>query len=120
MAAASSRSGSSTTGSRRRHRNEVVLVGELETAPTDRELKTGDPITTFRLGVARDADAEGSRESFDCTVIASRARRSCSGWDIGDVVEVTGMLRRRFYRAGAASRPFVVIEVDRARRVAPR
>jgi single-strand DNA-binding protein len=99
------------------HRNEVVLLGELEDPPLERVLKTGEEIVTFRLAVARDPQTEGGvRDSFECTARAARVRRVAAGWEAGAVLEVTGALRRRFYRAGAGSRPFLVVEVDRATR----
>jgi single-strand DNA-binding protein len=100
-----------------RHRNEVVLVGELQEAPSERTLQTGEDIVTFRLAVARDPQSDGGgRDSFECTGRAPRLRRAAHAWDVGDLIEVGGALRRRFYRAGAGSRPFLVVEVDRATR----
>ena len=102
----------------RPHRNEVLLVGRLENEPAERQLASGDAVVTFRLHVTRDAEAgEGGADSFDCTVRGTRLRRAALGWAVGDVVEAAGTLRRRFHRVGAASRPFHVVEVDRARRL---
>jgi single-strand DNA-binding protein len=99
------------------HRNEVILVGEVTTPPDDRTLSDGTVITTFRIDVVRDPEAGATRDSFECTAHAARLRRSLAAWRMGDVVEVTGALRRRFYRDGAGSRPFMVVEVERARRL---
>jgi single-strand DNA-binding protein len=105
-------------------RNEVLLVGRLSVPPEERELPSGDLIVTFRLVVDRPAprrDEPASRatvDALDCVVRGRGLRRTTLGWDPGDVVEVQGALRRRFWRApnGASSRHEV--EVLRARRVA--
>jgi single-strand DNA-binding protein len=99
------------------HRNDVTLVGEITQAPQERTLASGAEIVTFRVDVAGDGEDAGGRDSFECTVRAARTRRAVLAWRLGDVVEVNGAVRRRFYRVGGASRPFVVIEADRARRV---
>lgn len=100
------------------HRNEVVLVGRLAAPAGARTLATGVEAVTFRLDVALDPDAGGGRDSFDCTVTAARTRRAALGWNVGDTVEVSGIVRRRFYRAGSRSRAFTVVEARAARRLA--
>ena len=94
--------------------NEVRLVGRVSQAPEERVLPSGDTLWTFRLVVQRPAAGTGSRQGVDaleCAVWGGRVRRSVATWGEGDVVEVTGAVRRRFFRAagGAASR--VEIEV---------
>ena len=100
------------------HRNEVLLVGTLQSEPMPRSLADGTDVVTFRLLVRRDDEGAGT-DSFECTSAAAGCRRAAAGWGIGDELEVSGALRRRFYRAGAASRPFTVVDVQRARRVSP-
>ena len=102
---------SATTG---RHRNEVTLVGEIAEPPAERELATGDQIVTFRLAVAPEGASPGS---FDCSVSNPRSRRAALGWQRGDLVEVSGALRRRFYRSAGGTRPFPVVEAERVRRI---
>ncbi|MDQ1704234.1 MAG: single-strand DNA-binding protein [Frankiaceae bacterium] len=99
------------------HRNEVVLVGEVTAPPEERTLADGRVIVTFRLDVVRDPEVGTGRDSFECTAHAARLRRSLAAWQTGDLVEVSGAIRRRFYRVGAGSRPFMVVEVERARRL---
>jgi single-strand DNA-binding protein len=101
-----------------RHRNEIVLVGELTTAPTERTTAAGEEIVTFRLDVERDHESGFGTDSIECTVQIPRLRRSATAWQPGDTLEVLGAVRRRFYRVGNASRPFVVVDVARARRLA--
>jgi single-strand DNA-binding protein len=100
------------------HRNEVLLVGTLQSEPMPRSLSDGTDVVTFRLLVRRDDEGAGT-DSFECSSAAAGCRRAAAGWGIGDELEVSGALRRRFYRAGSTSRPFNVVDVQRARRVSP-
>jgi single-strand DNA-binding protein len=98
--------------------NEVRLVGRVSQAPEERVLPSGDSVWTFRLVVPRPPGASRSRQQVDaleCAVWSGRARRSVGGWHADDVVEVTGAVRRRFFKtaSGAASR--VEVEVAGAR-----
>lgn len=106
------------------HRNEVTLVGRLSGAPEERELPSGDVVVTFRLVVARPEQKppEGVRrptvDTLDCAAWQGAPRRSAATWSDGDVIEVIGTLRRRFFRATGAAQSRVEVEVAKARRVA--
>jgi single-strand DNA-binding protein len=98
--------------------NEVRLLGRLSQPPEERVLPSGDPLWTFRVVVPRPAGAgRATVDSVECAAWTARVRRSVATWEAGDLVEVEGALRRRFFRtaAGAASR--VEVEVSRVRRV---
>lgn len=104
--------------------NVVVLRGRVSSAPTERELPSGAVITTLRVSVARARTAmtSGSRQAVDwvdCTAWSTRSRRSVGPWQAGDDVEVTGALRRRFFRTGAGSSTRLEVEVISARRIRP-
>ena len=47
-------------------------------------------------------------------------RRTVGVWKVGDQVEVTGALRRRFYRAGDGAGTRLEVEVLSARRASAR
>jgi len=96
------------------HRNEVVVVGRVTTGPADRGLPSGDEITTWRVTVDRPGDG---RDVIDCTAWTARVRRSAAAWERGDVVEITGALRRRFFTAGGALASRSDVEVTTARRL---
>lgn len=103
--------------------NEVRLVGRVSADPQCRELPSGDTVTTLRLVVKRPAGvgALASRATVDTIDIAcwSAATRRVAGRLVaGQSIEVTGALRRRFFKgpAGAASR--YEVEAARLRRVA--
>jgi single-strand DNA-binding protein len=106
------------------HRNEVLLTGRLAAEPEERELPSGDVVVSFRVVVARPADQRGPTErspsvdTLDCSAWSAGAQRTARSWQVDDVVEVTGALRRRFWRAGAAVASKTEVEMIRGRRVA--
>lgn len=97
--------------------NEVRLVGRLSQPPEQRILPSGDPLWTFRVVVPRTGTRDGRTrvDALECAVWSGRCRRTVAGWRAGDLVEVTGAVRRRFYRAGAGPVSRVEVEVGRAR-----
>jgi single-strand DNA-binding protein len=106
------------------HLNEVHLVGRLAAEPLRRELPSGDVLMSFRLVVDRQRKPPASTpgaptvDTLDCAAWRRDVQRSLAGVTAGDVLEVHGSLRRRFWRvpAGtAASRSEV--EALRVRRV---
>jgi single-strand DNA-binding protein len=101
--------------------NTVLLRGRVSSAPIERDLPSGTVISTFRISVARARTpmTGGSRQTtdwVDCTAWTARARRSVGTWAVGDLVEVTGALRRRFFRLGTGPSTRVEVEVLGARR----
>ncbi len=105
--------------------NAVSLRGRVSSPPTERELPSGTHISTFRLSVARarttmTAGSKQGTDWVDCTAWTSRARRSVAGYAVGDEVEVTGALRRRFLPNGVVRGTRLEVEVVSARRARPR
>jgi single-strand DNA-binding protein len=101
------------------HRNEVVISGRLSAPAQRKELPSGDQIVSWRLVVDRVA-ADGARkfDVVDCTTFGARLRRQALTWHEGDVVEVTGALRRRFWRGPAGVQSRCEVSADSARRAA--
>ena len=100
--------------------NQVVLRGRVSSAPVARELPSGALVVGVRVTVRRERTVmtRGSKQTVDwmeCTAWAAGPRRTVERWQVGDVVEVEGALRRRFSRGGGLSR--VEVEVLRGRRV---
>ena len=101
--------------------NEVRLLGRLSGAPVTVELPSGDALVTFRISVPRESTSgrgpvSGQRvDSVPCTAWAPRLRRSIATWRVGDMVEVAGAVRCRFYQAGGATRSRVEVEASAAR-----
>jgi single-strand DNA-binding protein len=106
------------------HRNELVLVGRLAAAAEERTLPSGDVFVSWRIVVDRPAQTrpDGRRaptvDAIDCVTWRGTVRRSVLSWHAGDTIELTGALRRRFWRGerGAVSR--TEVEVGQARRLA--
>jgi len=108
-------------------RNEVLLVGRVPAAPEARELPSGDVLVTWRVVVGRPPGRrppEGVRavtvDTLDCVAWTASARRAASALLADDVVEVTGAVRRRFWRAGAGAASRCEVEVTTVRRVSRR
>ena len=110
------------------HVNEVRLVGRLAVEPVRKELPSGDPLVSFRLVVERDARARrgasvgsSSRsptvDTLDCSAWRRDVQRTLARAQPGEVLEVTGALRRRFWRTGAGAASRSEVEVLRVRRL---
>lgn len=101
--------------------NEVRLVGRLGADPQLRELPSGDTVWTLRVVVGRPPRAPGKDkprqrvDALECAVWDGRLKRSVAKWREGDVVEVTGSLRRRFFQAGGATVSRVEVELARGK-----
>lgn len=96
--------------------NSVALRGRVSSAPTERTLPSGDSIVTLRVVMVRDkspmsAKSKQTSDWVDCVVWGGRVKRSVTGWQVGDVVEIEGALRRRFFRADARTSTRVEVEM---------
>lgn len=101
--------------------NRVLIAGKVTTAPAERELPSGDVITTFRVSVPRLRTPLSGRSAttvdwMDCVTAGSRCRRAVAGWQVGDLVTLEGVLRRRFYRSASGAGSTLEVEVLKARR----
>ncbi len=100
-------------------RNDVCLVGRLSAGPQVRELPSGDSVVSWRLVVDRPPPerrlAEGARpptvDVLDCAAWTGPTQRAAMQLAAGDVVEVRGALRRRFWRTGAGAQSRYEVEV---------
>lgn len=98
--------------------NEVRLTGRVSGDPELRTMPSGDQMWTLRVVVARAPSARRTSQSvdtLDCVVWGGRLKRSVAGWHDGDVVRVSGAVRRRFFRAGAAVASRVEIDLEAGR-----
>ena len=101
--------------------NEVKLVGRLGALPVSRRMPSGDVMVTWRVIAEREARSTGDRRVVDtlaCVAFHQDVLREVGTWGPGDVVEVRGSLRRRFWRAAAGPVSRYEVEVLHARRVA--
>ena len=104
--------------------NEVRLLGRVVAEPAAVELPSGDELVTFRISVDRPAGVSTARQKVDsvpCCAWTARARRSAVTWRAGDVVEVSGAVRCRFFQTvrGLGSRVEVEVASARIIRQAP-
>lgn len=95
--------------------NRVYLRGKLAAEPVPRTLPSGDELSLFRLTVDR---PEGDRvrvDSLDCAAAKARVRQTLARAQPGDELEVSGSLRRRFWRGpgGLSSRYEVAVVTAR-------
>ncbi|MBA2465784.1 MAG: single-stranded DNA-binding protein [Nocardioidaceae bacterium] len=103
--------------------NVVALVGRLTAIPEERTLPSGDVIVAFRISVPRSSTPMSKRSKqtmdwVDCVSAGARCRRSARSWVVGDVIEVDGVLRRRFLRGDGAGSTRLEVEALRVRRAA--
>lgn len=107
------------------HRNEVVLVGRVAAEPSPTQLPSGDEVVSLRLIVERCPPAPREQstirgpgvDTLDCSAWRPGIRRTVLRWGPGDVVEVTGALRRRFRRTESGPVSRWEVEIAGARRV---
>lgn len=115
------------------HRNEIVVVGEL-TAPVEPRRRTdGGEVLTFRVAVrgatagpSRDltptrpieVGLAGRRDVLDCVVSAIVVRRRLETYRAGDVIELSGSLRHRFWNTAGQVQSRYEIEVVTLKRLA--
>lgn len=100
------------------HRNEVLVIGRLSAEPVARNLPSGAVVTSWRLVVERPAGHPGGKggdpagsdrrtvDALECATFREDVARAVESARSGDVLEVRGALRRRFWRSssGVASR----------------
>ena len=96
--------------------NCVSLRGRVSSSPIERELPSGDVIVTLRVVVVREktpmsTKSKQSSDWVDCVAWGGRVKRSVARWQVGDVVEIEGALRRRFFRMEARTSTRVEVEV---------
>jgi single-strand DNA-binding protein len=99
--------------------NVVQLRGRVSGAAEARVLPSGTELVTFRVVVDRlrpaDPHSKITVDVIDCVAWQPRLRHQVAGWRSGDVVEVDGALRRRFYRGGGGTSSRTEVEMVRGR-----
>lgn len=97
----------------------VTLIGRLGGAVVERELPSGDAVTTFTVIVDRPR-SRSSRvvvDAIPCQAFTARLRAAVGRLDPGTLLEVHGTLRRRFWRSGAGLGSALEVDVVHLRRV---
>lgn len=100
--------------------NTVCLRGRLAAVPVERGMPSGDTMVQFRLVVPRNCDA-GRRDprsptvdTIDCVSWNPQALGGWIDWQAGELISVSGCLRRRFWRAGPSIASRYEVEVHTA------
>lgn len=96
----------------------VTVVGRLGGAVVERDLPSGDTVTTFTVVVDRPR-ARSSRVMVDaipCQAFTARLRTAVGRLEPGTLVEVQGTLRRRFWRSPAGLGSALEVDVVRISR----
>lgn len=100
--------------------SDVRLVGRLGRQVDQRTLPSGDEITVFSIVIDRPPRERRGRTHVD-TIGCVTSRRSVTagavGWQAGQWVEATGVLRRRFWRSGSGLGSAMEVDVRHMRRV---
>lgn len=96
--------------------NHVELTGRISSEAEDVELPSGDVFVRFRIVIPRDKAAlkdtpKTTVDTVDCLVKKKALATMVRKREIGDVVSLTGHIRRRFWRAGVGVASRVEIEV---------
>jgi single-strand DNA-binding protein len=104
------------------HRNEVRLVGRVSGDPTITELPSGDVVVTVRLVVERPPlqivrPRAQKVDTLACAAWKARVRHAVAEWSSGDIVEVEGALRRRFWQGAGGAQSRYEVELVAARRL---
>ena len=86
--------------------NEVTLVGRMSQPAEQQVLPSGSELWKFRVIVGRPPSAASrvTVDALDCVVWTKRPARSVAKWQTGDLVEVQGSLRRRFFAPAGGGR----------------
>jgi single-strand DNA-binding protein len=84
--------------------NDVLLRGRVSSMGVEKELPSGDKVVEFRIVIAR-SDELGF-DTIDISAWSSKLRRSASSLKTEEWVEISGSIKRRFWRGatGLASR----------------
>ncbi len=107
--------------------NEVRIRGRVAADPASRVLPSGDELLTLRVVVgrgdrpARGRDGPGATsrsvvDTLDVACWSAATRRAAGRCVAGDVVEVEGALRRRFFRSGGSPASRYEVEARSLRR----
>lgn len=103
--------------------NEVRLVGRLSTQPTSKQLPSGDELVSLRVVVRRPRATSGAArrptvDAIDVVCWSAVTRRRALTLTPDDTIEVSGALRRRFWRGDGGVTSLCEVEARSVRRLA--
>jgi single-strand DNA-binding protein len=94
------------------HVNAIVLVGRLSGEPEWRALPKDRQVAVWRL-IVEHRDARSPQDAIDtirCVTYDPALQTGIRTWSHGDVIEVRGALRHRFWRGPAGPRGVYEVE----------
>ena len=97
------------------YQNQVVIVGRCSGPGEEKVLPSGDKVVEFRIIVGRD-DREGY-DTFEVALWSSVLRKRGISLKSDEWIEITGALRRRFWKVGAVSASRWQVEARELRRI---
>lgn len=98
--------------------NYVELIGRVTGEAQDVALPSGETLTRMRIVVPRDKPATKTTiDTIDIVTFKPAVHKRMHACSVGDVVSVTGQLRRRFWRAGPGVGSRLEVEVSALKRV---
>lgn len=100
-----------------RHVNEIVLVGRLSGEPEWKALPGGGHVVVWRL-IVEHPNARSPQDAIDtirCVAFRPDVQEGVRAWRHGDLIEVRGALRHRFWRGPSGPRGLYEVEAAHAR-----
>lgn len=103
--------------------NEVRLVGRLSKQPSTKQLPSGDELVSLRVVVRRPRASPGPTrrttvDAIDVVCWSAGTRRRALTLRPDDTIEVTGALRRRFWRGEGGVSSLCEVEARSLKRLA--
>lgn len=93
--------------------NAVHLIGRVTSVAEDIELPSETILTRFRIVVPRaKPTTKTTVDTIDLIAMKAGLQRKARSLAVGDIVEVEGEIRRRFWKAGMSVASRVEIEIS--------
>jgi single-strand DNA-binding protein len=92
--------------------NAVTLTARVTSEAEQVELPSGDSLVKFRVVVPRyKPTTKTTVDTIDCVTFKPVVKRKASSLAVGDIVDISGAIRRRFWQSGAGVASRVEVEV---------
>ena len=93
--------------------NSVALTARVTSEAEQVDLPSGDSLVKFRVVVPRfKPTTKATVDTIDCVSFKPVIKRKASSLAVGDIVDISGAIRRRFWKSGAGVASRVEVEVS--------
>ena len=93
--------------------NSVALTARVTAEAEQVDLPSGDSLMRFRVVVPRyKPTTKATVDTIDCVSFKPVVKRKASSLAVGDIVDIAGAIRRRFWQSGAGVASRVEVEVS--------